>query len=50
MQKADKVIVLKGNRNEIYRTVMSEKSRDDGKLEFVTEFNPETMTFKKVNI
>jgi len=50
VQKADKVIVLKGNRNEIYRTVMSEKSRDDGKLEFVTEFNPETMTFKKVNI
>jgi hypothetical protein len=50
VQKADKVIVLKGNRNEIYRTVMSEKSRDDGRLEFVTEFNPETMTFKRIEL
>tara|TARA_R100000654_G_scaffold68773_1_gene97965 strand:- start:18937 stop:20727 length:1791 start_codon:yes stop_codon:yes gene_type:complete len=50
VQKADKVIVLKGNRNEIYRTIMSEKSRDDGKLEFVTEFEPETMTFKRIEI
>ena len=50
VQKADKVIVLKGNRNEIYRTVMSEKSRDDGKLEFVTEFHPETMTFKRIEL
>ena len=50
VQKADKVIVLKGNRNEIYRTVQSEKSRDDGKLEFVTEFQPETMTFKRIEI
>ena len=50
VQKADKVIVLKGNRNEIYRTVMSEKSRDDGKLEFVTEFHPETMTFKRIEV
>lgn len=50
VQKADKVIVIKGNRNEIYRTVMSEKSRDDGRLEFVTEFNPETMTFKRIEL
>lgn len=50
VQKADKVIVLKGNRNEIYRTIMSEKSRDDGKLEFVTEFHPETMTFKRIEL
>jgi hypothetical protein len=50
VQKADKVIVLKGNRNEIYRTIMSEKSRDDGKLEFVTEFHPETMTFKRIEV
>lgn len=50
VQKADKVIVLKGNRNEIYRTIMSEKSRDDGRLEFVTEFNPETMTFKRIEL
>ena len=50
VQKADKVIVLKGNRNEIYRTVMSEKSRDDGKLELVTEFHPQTMTFKRIEL
>ena len=50
VQKADKVIVLKGNRNEVYRTIQSEKSRDDGKLEFVTEFQPETMTFKRIEI
>ena len=50
VQKADKVIVIKGNRNEVYRTVMSEKSRDDGRLEFVTEFNPSTMTFKRIEI
>jgi hypothetical protein len=29
---------------------MSEKSRDDGKLEFVTEFHPETMTFKRIEL
>jgi hypothetical protein len=29
---------------------MSEKSRDDGRLEFVTEFNPETMTFKRIEL
>lgn len=50
VQKADKVIVLKGNRNEVYRTIQSEKSRDDGKLEFITEFQPETMTFKRIEI
>ena len=50
VQKADKVVVLKGNRNEQYRTVVTEKSRDDGRLELLTEFHPETMTFTKVNL
>ena len=47
VQKADKVIVLKGNRNEIYRTVTSEKSRDEGRFEMISVFDSDTMTFKR---
>lgn len=50
VQKADKVVVIKGNRNDQYRTVVTEKSRDDGRLELLTQFHPETMTFTKVNL
>jgi len=47
VQKADKVIVLKGNRNEVYRTIVSEKSRDEGRFEMISVFDSETMTFKR---
>jgi hypothetical protein len=50
VQKADKVVVIKGNRNDQYRTIVTEKSRDDGRLELLTQFHPETMTFTKVNL
>ena len=48
VQKADKVIVLKGNRHDNHRTVISEKSRDDGRLELITYFEPKTMTFRRL--
>ena len=47
VQKADKVIMIKGQREEIIRSVCSEKSRDEGKFEMICAFNKETMTFTK---
>lgn len=49
VQKADKVIMVKGNRDEKARVVTSEKSRDDGKFEMTSLFDYETMTFRQVD-
>ena len=46
VQKADKVLVIKGERNELVRTITSEKSRDEGRFEMTAFFEPETMTFR----
>ena len=50
VQKADKVMVVKGNRNEIHRTITSEKSRDEARFEMLTNFDYSTMTFTKLEI
>ena len=49
VQKADKVIMVKGNRDEKARVITSEKSRDDGKFEMTALFDYETMTFIQVD-
>ena len=49
VQKADKVIMVKGNRDEKARMITSEKSRDDGKFEMAALFDYETMTFRQVD-
>ena len=50
VQKADKVMVVKGNRNEMHRTITSEKSRDEARFELVTIFQYKTMTFERIDI
>ena len=42
VQKADKVIVINGNRNELIRYVTSEKSRDESMIKMRFEFQPRT--------
>ena len=50
VQKADKVLIIKGERSEIVRTICSEKSRDEGRFEMTVQFNPETFTFKQLKL
>ena len=50
VQKADKVLMLKGARDDAYRTIKSEKSRDESSYELITKFVPETFTFEKVEL
>lgn len=47
VQKADKVLVVKGSRNANERLVVSEKTRDGKRYELKTMFQPETMTFER---
>lgn len=47
VQKADKVLVVKGARNANERLIVSEKTRDGEKYELKTMFQPETMTFER---
>jgi hypothetical protein len=47
VQKADKVLVVKGARNANDRLVVSEKTRDGKRYELKTMFRPETMTFER---
>ena len=47
VQKADKVLLVTGNREEVYRTITSAKSRDEGQFEMLSKFMYETMTFEK---
>ena len=48
VQKADKVLMIKGDRLEQVRTICSEKSRDEGRFEMTVSFNPNTFTFKQL--
>jgi hypothetical protein len=48
VQKADKVIMIRGDRDEMYRVIESVKSRDEGSFSMASMFNYETMTFQKV--
>jgi len=48
VQKADKVLLIKGNRNETVRTICSEKSRDEARFEMTANFDGETMTFSQI--
>jgi len=50
VQKADKVMVVKGNRNEMHRTITSEKSRDEARFELITTFQYKTMTFERLDM
>ena len=46
VQKADKVLVIKGERNEKVRTISSEKSRDEDRFEMTCFFETNDFTFK----
>jgi len=48
-QKADKVLVINGARDEIRRSVQSEKARDEGFLNLMFEFHKKTMLFNQVS-
>lgn len=48
VQKADKVLMIKGDRLEQVRTICSEKSRDEGRFEMTVSFNTNTFTFKQL--
>ena len=48
VQKADKVLMVKGKRDERARIICSEKSRDEGRFEMTCAFDFETMTFKEL--
>jgi len=48
VQKADKVMLIKGDRDDMYRTISSVKSRDEDSFEMISMFKYETMTFEKV--
>ena len=50
VQKADKVLLVTGNREDVYRTITSAKSRDEGQFEMLAKFKYETMTFEKAVI
>ena len=49
VQKADKVLVIKGERSEKVRTISSEKSRDEDRFEMTVFFNTDNFTFRKLN-
>lgn len=48
VQKADKVLVIKGERNEKVRTITSEKSRDEDRFEMTVFFETDSFTFRKL--
>jgi len=50
VQKADKVLIVSGDREEVYRTITSAKSRDEGQFEMLAKFKYETMKFEKALI
>ena len=49
VQKADKVLVIKGERSEKVRQVVSEKSRDEDRFEMTVFFNTDDFTFRQLN-
>jgi hypothetical protein len=48
VQKADKVILIKGNRDDAVRIVSSVKSRDEGRFEMTAAFDTNTMQFNQI--
>lgn len=48
VQKADKVMMIRGDRDDMYRIIESVKSRDEGTFQMLSMFNYEIMTFEKV--
>ena len=50
VQKADKVIIIKGDESEKHRVIHSVKSRDEDKLELICHFNYETMSFEQLRM
>ena len=48
VQKADKVILIKGNRDDSLRVVQSVKSRDEGSFEMSATFDTNTMQFNLI--
>ena len=46
VQKADKVLVINGNRDELIRYVWTEKSRDTGNFKLQFEFHPKTFKWE----
>jgi len=48
-QKADKVLVINGEMNELRRSVSSEKARDEGYMQLMFDFISKTFTFKQVS-
>mgnify|MGYP003643376631 FL=1 len=48
VQKADKVILIKGNRDDKLRLITSVKSRDEGKFEMTATFDTNTMQFNQL--
>ena len=50
VQKADKVLIVKGNRAEIVRTISSEKSRDENRFEMTAHFDYNTFTFTQIKV
>mgnify|MGYP003131956102 CR=1 FL=1 len=48
VQKADKVVLIKGNRDDPAREIMSVKSRDEGRFKMLAAFNANNMTFEQI--
>ena len=48
VQKADKVLAINGENNEVRRMVHSEKARDEGYMQLMFEFQKEMMQFNQV--
>jgi hypothetical protein len=48
VQKADKVVLIKGNRNDPAREIISVKSRDEGQFKMLAKFDTTNMTFKQI--
>ena len=48
-QKADKVLVINGDRNERRRSLTVEKARDEGYMQMMFNFNPNTFMFEQID-
>jgi len=48
VQKADKVLAINGENNEVRRMVHSEKARDEGYMQLMFEFQKDMMQFNQV--
>jgi len=48
VQKADKILAINGENNEMRRMVHSEKARDEGYMQLMFEFKKDTMQFQQL--